>query len=189
MTQNYAKFLIKVVPKWIQYSVFHKDETIIYVYPEYLLSLLYFLRDNMNTQYKTLMDITAVDYPNRNLRFEVVYNLLSVEYNSRIRIKTCVDEITPVNSSTEAFSCAGWWEREVWDMFGVFFTGHPDLRRILTDYGFQGHPLRKDFPLTGYTEVRYDDSEKRVITESLELTQEFRYFDFSSPWDQIEKSA
>lgn len=189
MTQNYAKFLIKVVPKWIQHAVFHKDETIIYVYPKHLLSLLYFLRDNMNTQYKVLMDVTAVDYPNRNSRFEVVYNLLSIEYNSRIRIKTCVDEITPVSSCTEVFSCAAWWEREVWDMFGIFFTGHPDLRRILTDYGFQGHPLRKDFPLTGYTEVRYDDSEKRVITESLELTQEFRYFEFSSPWDQIEKTS
>ena len=143
----------------------------------------------MNSQYKVLMDVTAIDYPTRNLRFEVVYNLLSIEYNSRIRIKTCIDEITPVSSSTPLFSSAGWWEREVWDMFGIFFTGHPDLRRILTDYGFQGHPMRKDFPLTGYTEVRYDDSEKRVITESLELSQEFRYFDFSSPWDQIEKSA
>lgn len=186
MTPNYAKSLIKLVPKWIQYSVFHKHETIIYVYPEYIFPFLTFLRDHMNTQYKTMMDVTAVDYPNRNLRFEVVYNLLSVEYNSRIRIKTCVDEITPVKSCTPLFSSAGWWEREVWDMFGIFFTGHPDLRRILTDYGFQGHPLRKDYPLTGYTEVRYDDSEKRVITESLELTQEFRYFDFSSPWDRVQ---
>lgn len=189
MTQNYAKSLIKMVPKWVQYAVFQKNETLVYVYPEYLVPFLYFLRDTMNSQYKVLVDVTAIDYPNRNLRFEVVYNLLSIEYNSRIRIKTCVDEITPVNSCTPVYSSAGWWEREVWDMFGIFFTGHPDLRRILTDYGFQGHPMRKDFPLTGYTEVRYDDSEKRVITESLELTQEFRYFDFSSPWDQIEKSV
>jgi NADH/F420H2 dehydrogenase subunit C len=143
----------------------------------------------MNTQYKLLVDITAVDYPSRPLRFEVVYNLLSIQYNARIRIKTCVDEIKPLISSTGVFSSAGWWEREVWDMFGIFFSNHPDLRRILTDYGFQGHPLRKDFPLTGYVEVRYDDSEKRVVTESLELTQEFRFFDFSSPWEQIEKTS
>jgi NADH dehydrogenase (ubiquinone) Fe-S protein 3 len=188
MTQNFAKFLIKMVPKWIQYHVSHKNETILYIYPEYLTSFLFFLRVHTNTQYKVLIDVTAIDYPSRALRFEVVYNLLSIEYNSRIRIKTCIDEITPLNSSTELYSAAGWWEREAWDMFGIFFSGHPDLRRILTDYGFEGHPLRKDFPLTGYTEVRYDDSEKRVITESLELTQEFRYFDFSSPWEQIEKS-
>jgi NADH/F420H2 dehydrogenase subunit C len=142
----------------------------------------------MNTQYKVLVDVTAVDYPSRPLRFEVVYNLLSVTYNARIRIKTCVDEIQPLLSSSPVYSSAGWWEREIWDMFGIFFSNHPDLRRILTDYGFQGHPLRKDFPLTGYVEVRYDDSEKRVITESLELTQEFRFFDFSSPWEQIEKT-
>ena len=189
MTSNFAKSLIRLVPKWIQSFVFHKNEVVIYVYPEHLLSFLYFLRDHMNMQYKVLVDVTAIDYPTRASRFEVVYNLLSVEYNSRLRIKTCVDELTPVNSSTSVFSSAGWWEREVWDMFGVFFTGHPDLRRILTDYGFEGHPLRKDFPLTGYTEVRYDDSEKRVITESLELTQEFRYFDFSSPWEQLEKTS
>lgn len=143
----------------------------------------------MNTQYKVLMDVTAVDYPSRPLRFEVVYNLLSVQYNARIRIKTSINEVNPLGSSTQVYSSAGWWEREVWDMFGIFFSNHPDLRRILTDYGFQGHPLRKDFPLTGYVEVRYDDSEKRVITESLELTQEFRFFDFSSPWEQLEKTS
>jgi NADH dehydrogenase (ubiquinone) Fe-S protein 3 len=188
MIENFAKSLIKIVPKWIQYFVYHRNELILYVYPRYLICFLYFLRDHMNTQYKVLIDVTAVDYPSRPLRFEVVYNLLSVEFNARIRIKTCVDEITPLISSTQVYSSAGWWEREVWDMFGIFFSNHPDLRRILTDYGFQGHPLRKDFPLTGYVEVRYDDSEKRVITESLELTQEFRFFDFSSPWEQIEKT-
>ena len=189
MTEHFAKSLIKMVPKWIHYYVYHRNELILYVYPEFLIPFLYFLRDHMNTQYKVLIDVTAVDYPSRPLRFEVVYNLLSVQYNARIRIKTCVDEIKPLISSTQVYSSAGWWEREVWDMFGIFFSNHPDLRRILTDYGFQGHPLRKDFPLTGYVEVRYDDSEKRVITESLELTQEFRYFDFSSPWEQIEKSS
>jgi NADH/F420H2 dehydrogenase subunit C len=189
MNEKYIKFLLKTVPKWIHSSVSHKDEIIIYVYPEYLTFFLNFLRDNMNTQFKMLMDITAIDYPNRNLRFEVVYNLLSIEYNFRIRVKICIDEVTPLSSITSLYSSAGWWEREVWDMFGVFFKDHPDLRRILTDYGFEGHPLRKDFPLTGYTEVRYDDSEKRVINEPLELTQEFRYFDFASPWERIEKSS
>ena len=189
MAEKYAKYLVQLLPKWISRYVFHKNETIIYVSPEFLENFLCFLKDHLNTQYKVLIDITAIDYPNQNKRFEIVYNLLSKEYNFRIRIKTCVDEITPLNSCTNLYSSAGWWEREVWDMFGIFFFGHPDLRRILTDYGFQGHPLRKDFPLTGYTEVRYDDSEKRVVTESLELSQEFRYFDFSSPWDQIEKSS
>lgn len=189
MTQNFAKSLIKMVPKWIHSYVYHKNELILYVSPEFLLPFLYFLRDHMNTQYKVLIDVTAVDYPSRPLRFEVVYNLLSVHSNARIRIKTCIDEIQPLASSTQVYSSAGWWEREVWDMFGIFFSNHPDLRRILTDYGFQGHPLRKDFPLTGYVEVRYDDSEKRVITESLELTQEFRFFDFSSPWEQLEKTS
>lgn len=189
MTENFAKSIIKLVPKWIQFHVSHKNEVIFYIYPQYLTSFLYFLRDHMNTQFKSLIDLTAVDYPSREFRFEVVYNLLSVQYNSRIRIKVCVDEITPISSITPLYSSAGWWERETWDMFGIFFTGHPDLRRILTDYGFQGHPLRKDFPLTGYVEVRYDDSEKRVISESVELTQEFRYFDFASPWEQIEKKS
>jgi NADH dehydrogenase (ubiquinone) Fe-S protein 3 len=188
MTTHFAKSIIKIVPKWIDSYVFHKNEYIFYVSPENLLSFLFFLRDHINTQYKVLVDVTAVDYPSRALRFQVVYNLCSVQYNVRIRIKTCVDEITPVLSSTCIYSAAAWWEREVWDMFGIFFQNHPDLRRILTDYGFEGHPLRKDFPLTGYVEVRYDDSEKRVITESLQLDQEFRYFDFASPWEQIEKT-
>ena len=188
MTPNFATSLIHVVPKWIQSYVFHKDEYIFYVSPHHLIPFLTFLRDHMNTQFKILIDLTAVDYPSRPLRFEVVYNLLSLHYCSRIRVKTCIDEITPLSSSTCLFSASGWWEREVWDMFGIFFQNHPDLRRILTDYGFQGHPMRKDFPLTGYVEVRYDDSEKRVVTESLELTQEFRSFDFGSPWEQLPKT-
>jgi NADH dehydrogenase (ubiquinone) Fe-S protein 3 len=183
MTQNFAKYILKTVPKWIQFHVSHRNETIFYVDPQYLIPFFSFLRDHINTQYKILIDVTAVDHPSRFLRFEVVYNLLSVQYNARIRIKSCVDEITPISSSTSVYSSAGWWEREVWDMFGIFFSNHPDLRRILTDYGFEGHPLRKDFPLTGYVEVRYDDSEKRVLIEPLELSQEFRYFDFASPWD------
>ena len=187
MNKNFDKSLLKIIPKWIDFYVSRKDETIFYVSPENLVPFFSFLKDHINTQYKVLIDVTAVDYPSRNLRFEVVYNLLSIQYNARIRIKTCIDELTPVSSVTQIYSSAGWWEREVWDMFGIFFANHPDLRRILTDYGFEGHPLRKDFPLTGYVEVRYDDSEKRVLTEPLELAQEFRYFDFASPWEQTVK--
>jgi len=137
------------------------------------------------------MDITAVDHigdssEGEEKRFEVVYILLSIQYNSRLRITTYVDELTPLESLVPLFKSAGWYERETWDMFGIFFSNHPDLRRILTDYGFEGHPLRKDFPLSGYEEVRYDDSEKRVIHESLQLAQDFRFFDFANPWEHIQ---
>ena len=152
------------------------------MHSEYVYPLLYFLKNHSNARFRILVDVCGVDYPSRKQRFEVVYNLLSVQFNARIRIKTSVDEITPLNSVVSIYPSAGWWEREVWDMFGVYFSNHPDLRRILTDYGFEGHPLRKDFPLSGYLEVRYDDSEKRVISEPIELAQEFRYFDFPSPW-------
>lgn len=155
------------------------------VYPEYLFAFSRFCRDHINLQYKMLVDLTAIDYPSRQARFVVVYNLCSHSYNSRISIKTAVDELTPLESITGLFSSASWWEREVWDMFGILFSNHPDLRRILSDYGFAGHPLRKDFPLSGYVEVRYDDSEKRVISEAVQLSQEFRSFDFSSPWEQL----
>ena len=181
--------LIKTIPKYIKHAVFNHEEYTIYTIPSNLLKILYFLKNHTFTQYKILIDITAVDSPSQSLRFKLVYNLLSIKLNSRIKIETCIDEITPVQSLTQLFSCAGWWEREVWDMFGIFFSHHPDLRRILTDYGFQGHPLRKDFPLSGYVQVRYDDTEKKVITEPLEVAQEFRYFDFASPWQQLQKSA
>lgn len=132
-----------------------------------------------------MTDITAVDYPTRDQRFEVVYNLLSVRHNSRIRVKTYADEATPVPSITGLYDGANWYEREVYDLFGVFFTGHPDLRRIMTDYGFDGHPLRKDFPLTGYTEIRYDEEKKRIVVEPLELTQAFRNFEMNPSWEQV----
>lgn len=131
-------------------------------------------------------DITAVDYPTRDQRFEVVYNLLSVRHNSRIRVKTYCDEATPVPSITSLYDGANWYEREVYDLFGVFFVDHPDLRRILTDYGFDGHPLRKDFPLTGYTEIRYDEEKKRIVVEPLELSQAFRNFEGgTAAWEQV----
>ena len=133
-----------------------------------------------------IADITAVDYPTRDQRFEVVYNMLSVRHNSRIRVKTYCDEATPVPSITSLYDGANWYEREVYDLFGVFFVDHPDLRRIMTDYGFDGHPLRKDFPLTGYTEIRYDEEKKRIVVEPLELTQAFRNFEGgTAAWEQV----
>jgi NADH/F420H2 dehydrogenase subunit C len=173
-----------MVPKFIEKSIISKEEVIIFTNTTNLVSLLTFLRDHTNSQYKMLVDITAVDYPEREERFEVVYLLLSVKYNSRIIVKVAVDEITPIPSVENIFPNAGWYERETFDMFGIFFQENKDLRRILTDYGFEGYPLRKDFPLSGYTEVRYDDSVRRVVVEPLELTQEFRLFDFASPWDK-----
>lgn len=144
------------------------------------------LRDDASCQFRCLIDITAVDYPERDERFEVVYHLLSVHQNHRIRVKVTTGEATPVASLTGVFSAAGWFEREAWDMFGIYFAGHPDLRRLLTDYGFEGHPLRKDFPLTGFVEVRYDDEQKRVVYEPVQLTQDFRAFDFISPWEGMQ---
>ncbi len=145
--------------------------------------LLTFLRDDAACQFAVLIDITAVDWPERPARFDVVYNLLSLTHNQRIRVEIATGESDPVPSVITVYSAAGWYEREVWDMYGILFSGHPDLRRILTDYGFEGHPLRKDFPLTGFVEVRYDDIEKRVVYDPVQLTQEFRRFDFMSPWE------
>jgi len=160
-----------------------KDELAVTVRTASIVKVLTFLRDDSNCQFKQLMDVCGVDFPERELRFQVVYNLLSLKLNQRIRVKLDTDEETPVPSVVGLYSSAGWFEREVWDMFGVIFAGNPDLRRILTDYGFQGHPLRKDFPLTGYVEVRYDDEQKRVVYEPVKLTQDFRTFDFMSPWE------
>ncbi|WP_281016542.1 MULTISPECIES: NADH-quinone oxidoreductase subunit C [unclassified Minwuia] len=148
-----------------------------------IVQVMTYLRDNSGCQFKALMDVTAVDWPARSPRFDVVYHLLSIRLNQRVRVAVKTDEETPVPSVSEVYSVANWFERETWDMYGIMFSGHPDLRRILTDYGFEGHPLRKDFPLTGHVEVRYDDEQKRVIYEPVSLTQEFRRFDFMSPWE------
>jgi NADH-quinone oxidoreductase subunit C len=152
-----------------------------------IVKVLTYLRDNAQCQFTQLIDICGVDYPAREERFEIVYLLLSMNKNTRIRVKMSVGEDVPVASVVGVFACADWFEREVWDMYGVFFTGHPDLRRILTDYGFDGHPLRKDFPLTGYVEMRYDEDQKRVIYEPVKLAQDFRSFDFLSPWEGIQR--
>ncbi len=153
---------------------------------DHVVKIMTFLRDNSACQFKALMDVTAVDWPARTPRFDVVYHLLSIRQNQRVRVVVKTDEDVPVPSVSDVFSVANWFEREAWDMYGVMFSGHPDLRRILTDYGFEGHPLRKDFPLTGHVEVRYDDEQKRVIYEPVTLTQEFRRFDFMSPWEGAE---
>ena len=179
---NFSKSICNMLP--ISSATVTNNELVLVVESKYILPVLFFLRDHTNCQYKILTAISGVDYPEREKRFEVAYELLSVKYNHRIRVKTFLDEFTPVDSSVCVYNASSWWEREVWDMYGVFFRNHPDLRRILTDYGFEGHPMRKDFPLSGYTEVRYDDSKKRVVCEPLELSQEFRSFDFASPWTQ-----
>jgi len=148
-----------------------------------ILDVVRFLRDNSSCKFINLTDICGVDWPAREKRFDVVYHLLSPVQNQRIRVKLATDDETPVASLTPLFPGAEWFEREAYDMYGILFSGHPDLRRILTDYGFDGHPLRKDFPLTGYVEVRYDDEKKRVVYEPVQLSQEFRNFDFLSPWE------
>ncbi|MEO1490930.1 MAG: NADH-quinone oxidoreductase subunit C [Pseudomonadota bacterium] len=148
-----------------------------------LRQLVAVLRDNTACAFTTLIDITAVDYPEREDRFDVVYHFLSMQQNQRIRLKIAVAEDEIVPSITDLHPSANWFEREVFDMYGVMFSGHPDLRRILTDYGFRGYPLRKDFPTTGYTEVRYDETQKRVVYEPVSLVQEYRQFDFMSPWE------
>ena len=148
-----------------------------------IVELTTFLRDDPRCQFWSFIDVTAVDWPAREQRFDVVYHLLSPKHNRRIRVKIAVAENAPVSSIIDVFRGAEWFEREAYDLYGILFTGHPDMRRILTDYGFEGHPLRKDFPLTGFVEVRYDDEEKRVVNEPVRLTQEFRNFDFLSPWE------
>ena len=158
-------------------------ELILWTETSSLIQLLRFLRDDPRCRFRTLIDICGVDYPERPQRFEVVYNLLSIHNNHRIRVKLAADEATAVPSATGLYSAAGWFEREAWDLFGIYFADHADLRRLLTDYGFEGHPMRKDFPLTGYVELRYDEEQKRVVYEKVKLTQDFRSFDFLSPWE------
>lgn len=162
-----------------------KGELVIWIKREDAVKVFTFLRDDPETCFQQLIDVTAVDYPDRPERFELVYHLLSLKNNNRVRVKYTTDENTPVPSIVCVFSAANWFEREVWDMYGVMFENHPDHRRILTDYGFDGHPLRKDFPLTGYVEVRYDQDQKRVIYEPVKLQQDFRSFDYLSPWEGL----
>ena len=182
LNTNYGLSLIKNLPSSINTVQYSSGELVIIVPHTLVYQVLTFLKYHTNSQYKVLADMTAIDYLKKEKRFEVVYNLLSVSFNSRIRVKTYVNEMTALPTASSIFSCANWLEREIWDMYGVYFTQHQDLRRILTDYGFEGHPLRKDFPLNGYISVRYDDVNKIVVCEPTELTQEFRTFNFQTPW-------
>jgi len=182
---SYGSYLIQCLPKYIQQFSVLKDELTLHIAPSGVVPVLTFLRDHSQCQFKALMDVSGVDFPERDQRFEVVYHLLSVKQAGRIRVKTYAGEADAVPSATSVFRGADWYEREAWDLFGIFFKDHPDLRRILTDYGFEGHPLRKDFPLTGYTEVRYDEEKKRVVYEPLQMTQAFRNFESQSPWEQV----
>ena len=180
--ETWPNSLKTLLPFWVNNAIMIKNELIIYTSPKNLYQVMYFLSKHTNALYKSVSDITAIDFPDYKKRFELVYNLLSPTFNTRLRIKTLVDETTPLPSLIEIYNGIGWMERETWDMFGIYFYNHPDLRRILTDYGFDGFPLCKNFPLSGYMEVRYDDEQKRVIHEPIEITQEFRNFEVLSPW-------
>jgi len=175
--------LASAAPGAVLESVFALGELTLTVDSARVIDALQFLRNDLAAEFVSIIDISAVDYPERAKRFDIVYHLLSPKRNRRIRVKIAADEETLIQSATAVYPGAEWYEREIYDLFGVLFDGHPDLRRILTDYGFEGHPLRKDFPMTGFVELRYDDEEKRVRYEPVRLTQEFRQFDFLSPWE------
>ena len=181
--EDLAKTVDGVLGNRVVSRTIANGELTVVVEAKRIVDVLTKLRDDPGCQFEVLIDICGVDYPERAHRFDVVYHILSLRKNQRIRVKLETDEDTPVPSVTSVFPGADWFEREAYDLYGILFTGHPDLRRILTDYGFEGHPLRKDFPLTGFVEVRYDDEVKRVVYEPVELKQEFRNFDFLSPWE------
>ncbi|KAK3085482.1 hypothetical protein FSP39_004056 [Pinctada imbricata] len=178
VAENLQKFVQKV-------RIANGDELEILVHPDGIKTTLLFLKSHHTCEFLNIVDIACVDVPTRRYRFELVYNLMSLKHNTRIRVHSYTDELTPVESVIDVFMGADWYEREIYDMFGVLFTGHPDLRRILTDYAFDGHPFRKDFPLSGYTELRYDDEVERIVIEPVELTQEFRKFEYSTPWESF----
>lgn len=183
---DFGKYIGEILPKYVEkVQITSGDELELLIVPEGVLPVLQFLKDHHSAQFVNLVDIAGMDVPSRPYRFEIIYNLLSLRYNSRIRVKTFTDELTPIDSANDIFKAANWYEREIWDMFGVYFSNHPDLRRILTDYGFEGHPFRKDFPLSGFVEVRYDDEKRRVVCEPIELAQEFRKFQLETPWEQF----
>jgi NADH-quinone oxidoreductase subunit C len=181
--EKLGEILVAALPGSLLGSSVAYGELTIRAKAEDIVAVATFLRDDERCQFCCIIDVTAIDWPHRERRFDVVYHFLSPKQNRRIRVKLEVDENTPVPSLVSVFPGADWFEREAYDLYGIVFTGHPDMRRLLTDYGFEGHPLRKDFPLTGFVEVRYDDEEKRVRYEPVQLTQEFRNFDFLSPWE------
>lgn len=185
--QDLADHIEAGLPDAVLRTEIVRGELIVWVKRDSVVAAATYLRDDPGCDFKMLIDVCGVDYPDREQRFEVVYHLLSHRQNLRVRMKVAADEDTPVPSITGVFNAANWFERETYDLYGVLFSDHPDLRRILTDYGFEGHPLRKDFPLTGHVEVRYDEEEKRVVYEPVRLTQDFRSFDFESPWEGPER--
>jgi NADH-quinone oxidoreductase subunit C len=176
-------YIASALPEAVLGRDISHGQLILRIKRESVIPVMTVLRDDPRCLFKVMVDLCGVDYPDRPERFEVVYHFLSLKLNQRIRVKVATDEETPVPSITGLYSAAGWFEREAWDLFGIYFADHPDLRRLLTDYGFEGHPLRKDFPLTGYVELRYDEDQKRVVYEPVKLKQEFRNFDFVSPWE------
>jgi NADH-quinone oxidoreductase subunit C len=180
--QEFLGYVQKTYPHIVRSEIVN-GEMIVWAEGAQLVALLEFLRDDENCLFKQLTDIAGVDYPDRAQRFEVVYHVLSFKHNMRLRVKVATDDRTPVPSVVGVYSDAGWFEREAWDMYGIMFSDNPDLRRILTDYGFDGHPQRKDFPLTGYVELRYDNEQKRVVYEPVKLNQAYRSFDYLSPWE------
>lgn len=184
--KDLSDYLLETKGDLIDRAELAYDELTLISVPGSLIELMTFLRDDAQCQFVSFIDICGVDWPGRPERFDVVYHLLSPRQNVRIRVKIMTSEDAPVPSLTPVFPGADWFEREAYDLYGILFTGHPDLRRILTDYGFRGYPLRKDFPTTGYTEVRYDEAEKRVVYEPVTLVQEYRQFDFMSPWEGAE---
>jgi NADH-quinone oxidoreductase subunit C len=181
--KDLADYVLENLQGKVDSYSFEKDELVLHAQRAHIGRILHFLRDDKECQFHMLVDLCGADYPDRPERFEVVYNLLSLRQNHRVRVKVTADEESQVPTVTGIFSVAGWFEREAWDMYGIMFSGHPDLRRILTDYGFEGHPLRKDFPMTGYVELRYDEELKRVVYEPVKLTQDYRNFDYLSPWE------
>lgn len=185
---SFLKYCTKVLKKVIILSYIYLGEYTIILRKNSIFQAIFFFKNHSLCRFTTLSDICGVDFPTRNRRFEVIYHLLSLKYNSRLRIKIRVTEASIVKSIIEIFPSANWFEREAWDMFGIVFQGNPDIRRILTDYGFEGHPLRKDFPLSGFIESRYDDVLKRVVSEPVELSQKFRKFDLNSQWETFDSS-
>ena len=180
-----SKYLLDLAPRYISEIEIKNTELSIYTNAENMVNLIKLLKQHNNLRFVQLVDICGVDYIEKKQRFEVIYNFLSLKFGVRIKLKIKTSELKPVPSISSIFSSANWLEREVWDMYGIFFSNHNDLRRILTDYGFEGYPFRKDFPQVGFIEVRYDDKQKHVIYEPVELAQEYRLFKFSSPWIQV----
>jgi NADH/F420H2 dehydrogenase subunit C len=178
----YLKFIYEVLKDKILSFNIIKNDYFLFIEPKNLYNVCLFLKDNQANLFKVLVDVTAVDFPNKFDRFSLNYCLLSVKFNTRLILNVKFNELYSIKSITSLYKSSCWIEREIWDMFGIFFKNHPDLRRILTDYGFSGYPLRKDFPLTGYLEMRYDDSQKRIIFESIEMSQEYRVFHFKNSW-------